>query len=213
MYEPRHFQQNDRAALQALMRAHPLAMLVTSSTAGLSADPIPLLYDAEDGEHGSLVGHVARANPLWKHAAGQPVLAVFGGPQAYISPNWYPGKAETHKVVPTWNYAVVQAHGTLEAIEDAAWLRALVERLSDTHEAAMPAPWSVNDAPEEFVQQMLRAIVGIRIPVARLVGKWKLSQNKGEGDLAALAHGLEVRGDADSLATAAMMRALPRQAT
>jgi transcriptional regulator len=213
MYRPRHFEQNDPAALRALMQSHPLATLVTQSADNLTADHVPLLYDPADGEHGTLVGHVARANPLWQHAAAKPVLVVFGGHQAYISPNWYPGKAETHKVVPTWNYAVVHAHGVLEAVHDAGWLRALVGRLSSTHEAGMPQPWSLNDAPEDFVQQMLRAIVGIRIPVTQLVGKWKLSQNKGSDDVDALARGLETRNDAGAQALALMMRKLPKETT
>ena len=212
MYQPRHFEQQDPATLHALMREHPLATLVSLTDDGLTADHIPLLYDAADGEHGTLVGHVARANPLWKLAAGTPVMAVFGGHQAYVSPSWYPDKATTHKVVPTWNYAVVHAHGALHAVEDAGWLHALLSRLSATHEAAMPQPWSVSDAPPEFVQQMLRAIVGIRIPVARLVGKWKLSQNKPAADIEALAGGLQTR-DGAAQALAQMMRDLPKETT
>ena len=123
-------------------------------------------------------------------AAGTPVLAIFRGPQAYVSPSWYPSKAGTHKVVPTWNYAVVHAHGVLEAVDDAPWLRALVGRLTDHHEAPRPAPWSVDDAPADYVQQMLRAIVGIRIPIERLVGKWKVSQNRSQADRKGVAHGL-----------------------
>jgi transcriptional regulator len=118
------------------------------------------------------------------------VLVVFGGPQAYVSPSWYPSKAATHKVVPTWNYTVVHAHGVLEAVEDAPWLEALVGRLTDHHEAPRPAPWAVDDAPADYVQQMLRAIVGIRIPLTRLVGKWKVSQNRSEADRLGVADGL-----------------------
>ena len=190
MYLPRHFEQRDRAALHALMREHPLAALVTSGPDGLTADHVPLELDATAGEHGMLVGHVARANPLWQSVAGKPVLAIFRGPQAYVSPSWYPSKAGTHKVVPTWNYAVVHAHGVLEAVDDAPWLRELVGRLTDRHEAPRPAPWSVGDAPADYVQTMLRAIVGIRIPIERLVGKWKVSQNRSQADREGVAQGL-----------------------
>jgi len=190
MYLPPYFEQQDRVALQALMREHPLAALVTSGPDGLTADHVPLEFDATAGEHGTLVGHVARANPLWQSAAGKPVLAIFRGPQAYVSPSWYPSKAGTHKVVPTWNYAVVHAHGVLEAVDDAPWLRELVGRLTDRHEAPRPAPWSVGDAPADYVQTMLRAIVGIRIPIERLVGKWKVSQNRSQADREGVAQGL-----------------------
>lgn len=189
MYLPAHFAQTDPAALQGLMRAHPLATLVSITAEGLTADHVPLEFDASAGEHGELRGHVARANPLWQRA-GQPVLAVFSGPQVYVTPNWYPSKATTHKVVPTWNYAVVHAHGTLHAEPDAPWLHALVTRLTQAHEAAQPAPWAVADAPDDYVQQMLRAIVGIRIPVARLVGKWKVSQNRSQADRDGVTAGL-----------------------
>ena len=164
--------------------------LVSLGEDGLTADHLPLEFDAMAGEYGTLLGHVARANPLWRVAAGTPVLVVFGGPQAYVSPSWYPSKAATHKVVPTWNYTVVHAHGVLQAVEDAPWLEALVGRLTDHHEAPRPAPWAVDDAPADYVQQMLRAIVGIRIPLTRLVGKWKVSQNRSEADRLGVADGL-----------------------
>jgi transcriptional regulator len=190
MYLPPHFEQRDPAALHALMREHPLAALVSLGEDGHTADHLPLEFDATAGEQGTLFGHVARANPLWRVAAGAPVLAVFGGPQAYVSPSWYPSKAATHKVVPTWNYTVVHAHGVLEAVEDAPWLRALVGRLTDQFEAPRPTPWAVDDAPTDYVQQMLRAIVGIRIPLTRLLGKWKVSQNRSEADRLGVADGL-----------------------
>jgi len=193
MYLPKHFEQNDPAALQALMREHPLATLVSSGPDGLTANHIPLEYDAEAN---LLRGHVARANPLWQQADGQAVLAVFSGPQAYISPSWYASKAATHKVVPTWNYAVVHAHGSLRAIDDAAWLHGFVSHLTGRHEAPLDKPWAVTDAPDDFVQQMLRAIVGIEIPLTRLVGKWKVTQNRGEADRAGVAEGLAGRQDA-----------------
>jgi transcriptional regulator len=187
MYLPSHFEQHDTAALHALMREHPLATLVSQQAGGVTADAIPLEYVAATQ---TLRGHVARANPLWREAAGQPVLAVFNGPQAYITPSWYPSKAATHKVVPTWNYTLVHAHGVLRAVEDAPWLHALVSGLTAHHEAPRPQPWAVADAPDDYVQQMLRAIVGIEIPMDRLIGKWKISQNRSDADRLGVAAGL-----------------------
>jgi transcriptional regulator len=163
------------------MRRRPLATLIVPTPQGPTADLIPLEFDAGTGAHGALRGHIARANPLWQ-SAGATVLAVFTGPQAYVSPGWYASKREHGKVVPTWNYTMVQARGRLAAVEDAAWLRALVGRLTQTHEAGQARPWAVEDAPEEFVQQMLRAIVGIEIELQSLVGKWKVSQNRSAAD-------------------------------
>lgn len=205
MYQPAHFEQSDREALAALMAAHPLAILVTVGSDGLTADHVPLAYDAQAR---TLRGHVARANPLWRRADGAEVLAVFRGPQAYVSPSWYPSKADTHKVVPTWNYAVVHAHGRLRAVDDADWLRSLVSGLTDTHEAPRTPPWKLADAPEDYVQQMLRAIVGIEIEVSRLVGKWKTSQNRSESDRLGVAQGLAL-GDAEAQAMAALVRGGP----
>jgi transcriptional regulator len=187
MYLPSHFEQHDAAALHALMREHPLATLVSQQASGITADAIPLEYVA--ASH-TLRGHVARANPLWREAAGRPVLAVFNGPQAYITPSWYPSKASTHKVVPTWNYTLVHAHGVLRAVEDAPWLHELVSGLTAHHEASRAQPWAVSDAPDDYVQQMLRAIVGIEIPVDRLIGKWKISQNRSDADRLGVAAGL-----------------------
>ena len=186
MYLPRHFEQNDPAVLAAAMHEHALATLVVATPAGPTADLIPLEYHPQIGPHGTLRGHVARANPLWRHV-GAAVLAVFQGPQAYVSPNWYPSKREHGKVVPTWNYTMVQARGTLRAVDDAPWVRALVGRLTEWHEAAQVAPWAVEDAPDDYVQQMLGAIVGIEIELTSLVGKWKVSQNRSAADRAGVA--------------------------
>ena len=201
MYLPKHFEQHDPAALAALMREHPLATLVTVQSGEPTADHIPLEFDAATQ---TLRGHVARANPLWRVADGQPVLAVFCDAQAYVSPSWYPSKAETHKVVPTWNYAVVHAHGRLRAIDSAPWLHDLVSRLTAHHESSQAKPWAVSDAPDDYVQPMLRAIVGIEIPVDRLVGKWKISQNRSAADRAGVATGLAA-GNADARAMAALV--------
>jgi transcriptional regulator len=191
MYLPKHFEQNDPAALQALMHEQPLATLVVNTPAGLDANLIPLEYDASAGPHGTLRGHVARANPLWKQLAAAPeALALFHGAQAYISPNWYPSKQQHGKAVPTWNYVVVEARGPLHAIDDPVWLRALVERLTRRHENGQPRPWQVNDAPADFTQQMLHAIVGIEMPLTALTGKWKATQNRPEADRLGVAAGL-----------------------
>jgi transcriptional regulator len=202
MYLPKHFEQADPAALQALIREHPLAALVTRGDDDLTADHVPLEFLPDAGAHGTLRGHVARANPLWKRA-GSDVLAIFSGPQAYITPSWYPSKAEHHKVVPTWNYTVVHAHGHLRAIEEAPWLHALVSGLTAHHEAPRAMPWAVADAPDDYVQQMLHAIVGIEIELTRLVGKWKVSQNRGEADRLGVAGGLAADAKA---AMAALVR-------
>jgi transcriptional regulator len=206
MYQPAAFVQADPAALHALMRGFPLATLVHAGADGLTADHLPLELDADAGV---LRGHVARANPLWRRAAGQRVLAVFHGPQGYVSPGWYPAKAEHGKVVPTWNYAVVHAHGTLRVIDDADWLRALVGRLTDRHEAAQARPWAVGDAPPDYLAAMLAAIVGIELPIERLEGKWKLSQNRAAADRRGVVAGL----GADPMAAwvgAAMKPGTPR---
>jgi transcriptional regulator len=205
VYLPKHFEQADPQVLAALMREHPLAALVTTQGGHTTADHVPLEYDEATR---MLRGHVARANPLWKAAAGQRVLAIFHGPQAYVSPSCYPSKAATHKVVPTWNYTVVHAHGTLQTVEDAPWLRELVGRLTDHHETAQAQPWSVNDAPADFVQQMLRAIVGIQIAVDSLVGKWKISQNRAEPDRLGVASGLQT-GSEEARAMAGLVRTPP----
>ena len=189
MYLPRHFEQNNRDALVALVREQPLATLIIATPQGPSADLIPLEFAPDEGEHGTLRGHVARANPLWRHA-GAAALAVFQGPDAYISPGWYASKREHGKVVPTWNYTMVQARGRLRVVEQAPWLHALVERLTQHHEAAQRTPWQVGDAPADFVAQMLGAIVGIEIPVDSLLGKWKVSQNRSAADRQGVAEGL-----------------------
>jgi transcriptional regulator len=188
MYLPSHFECRDEAALSALIDEHALAQIVHRSAEGaLDAEAVPLLWD---GERRCLLGHVARGNPLWRVADGQPVLALFSGSEAYVSPNWYPSKALTHKAVPTWNYAIVHAHGTLHARDDMGWLRAFLPRLTARHEATQPKPWTLADAPEDYLQPMMRAIVGIEIPVARLVGKVKASQNRSAADREGVAQAL-----------------------
>jgi transcriptional regulator len=206
MYQPAHFVEHDAGALLALMTAHPLATLVRGGTE-LAADILPLeVARTEAGWR--ITGHVARANALWREADGQPVLLLFQGPQAYVSPNWYPSKFQHGKAVPTWNYAMVQVHGTLRAIQDPEWLRALVTRLTERHETGRPVPWHVADAPPDYLDAMLKAIVGIEIEVTRVEGKFKLSQNRDASDRTGVVLGLESdaslnrQPDADALAQA-----------
>ncbi len=208
MYLPKHFDQQDSAAWHALAKAHPFASLMWQAEDGLQAEHLPLLWDADGGAHGTLRGHVARANPAWQHAAGQQVLVVFQGPQGYISPSWYPSKSATAKVVPTWNYAVVHAHGRLSAVEDAGWLQSLVERLTNTFESARAHPWRVSDAPADYIEAMKSAIVGIEIPVQRVQAKFKLSQNRNAADVAGVVAGLTGEGS-DAAASLAQRMANP----
>ena len=189
MYQPAHFVEQDADALLALMTAAPLATLVRGG-AELAADVLPLEVERV-GAGWRVTGHVARANALWREADGQPVLAIFQGPQAYISPNWYPSKAQHGKAVPTWNYTMVQVHGTLRAIEDPQWLRAFVTRLTERHEGGRAMPWHVADAPADYLDAMLKAIVGIEIEVTKLEGKFKLSQNRSAEDRTGVVLGLE----------------------
>jgi len=206
MYRVAAFSEDRVTVMHALIRAHPLATLVTSAGGALEANHIPMLIDPAPAPHGTLRGHVARANPLWRERHdGCEALAVFQGPQAYVTPSWYPSKQDTGKVVPTWNYAVVHARGPLIVRDDRAWLRDLVSRLTDLQEAGLPQPWGVTDAPADYIERMLEAIVGIEIPVVQLQGKWKVSQNRQEADRAGVIDGLVRRGDAQALAMAELV--------
>ncbi|CDG85408.1 FMN-binding negative transcriptional regulator [Janthinobacterium agaricidamnosum] len=190
MYTPSHFNETRLDVLHALIAAHPLGALVRLDGGELCADHVPfdIAAPTPDAPFGTLRAHVARANPLWRAAA--PAMVLFQGPQAYISPAWYEEKARSGKVVPTFNYAVVHAHGTLRAIHDPEWLLALLERLTDRHEARQAAPWRVADAPPDYIARMLAAIVGIEIPLRRIDGKWKASQNRSQADRSGIAAGL-----------------------
>jgi len=196
MYLPKHFEESRAEVLHELIRTHPLGLLVTLADAGLQANPVPFMLDADPaGGPGVLRAHVARANPLWRETRSDvEVLVVFQGPQAYVSPSWYPSKAEHGKVVPTWNYVMVQARGTLRAIDDPAWVRAFVTRLTTRHEAVQAKPWAVADAPPDYIEATARAIVGLEITLSALVGKWKVSQNRSAADRAGVASGLRAAG-------------------
>ena len=205
MYQPTHFSQTDAAQIRALVSAHPLATLCHQAGGQPTADHVPLLWEGDGGPHGTLRGHVARANPLWREMTGKTVLAVFHGPQAYVTPSWYPSKAATAKVVPTWNYAVVHLRGTLQPVEDAAWLHALVGRLTQAHEQTRAHPWAVSDAPRDYLDAMVRAIVGLEIVVTQVEAKWTVSQNRTESDRLGVVAGLSAEPTEDARAMAAFV--------
>jgi transcriptional regulator len=192
MYVPDHFREDRPDVLQDAVRRIGFATLVTQ---GLEANHLPMLLDAK-GERRVLRGHVARANPVWKQGAGE-VLAIFLGAHAYVSPNWYPSKAETGKAVPTWNYITVHARGTINWVQDPDWLRTHVGALSATHEAGRENPWAISDAPASYLDGLLRAIVGFELVITKLEGKWKLSQNRDAADRAGVRDGLLRDGHED----------------
>jgi transcriptional regulator len=211
MYVPSHFRQSDNAELHALMRAQPLATLVTQSADGPVANHIPLLLDVEAGRC-VLSGHLPRSNPAWKdQPPDAPVLALFHGPQAYVSPTWYAAKADGGRVVPTWNYTAVHARGRLRVVDDAAWLRAHLEAITDSQESRFGHPWKVSDAPADFTERLVQALVGIEIEITGLEGKWKIGQNRSAEDRAGVAAGLRSLGEAAGAdRIAALMAAIDR---
>jgi transcriptional regulator len=191
VYLPKHFEETRVDVLHALVRDFPFAAVVCGADSGLVANHIPFILCSDTGEFGTLRGHIAHANPLWQLPMREAnALVIFQGPASYISPNWYPGKAEEGKRVPTWGYAVAHAHGPIRFIHDRDWLLQLVSQLSETHEAAQAKPWTVNEAPSDYIERLLAAIVGIEIPIEKLIGKWKLDQNKSELDQAGMLNGL-----------------------
>lgn len=191
MYLPPHHRLDDRDALFALIEAHPLGTWVCQGAGGLTVNHIPFLLDRSQGPHGTLLGHVARANTVWRdlHTA-TPCVVAFLGPQTYITPGWYPGKAEHGRVVPTWNYSAAHAHGVARVVEDRDALLDLLTRLTDAQEAGRPDPWRVGDAPADFIERLSRAIVGIQIPIERLEGKLKASQDEARADRVGTVNGL-----------------------
>jgi transcriptional regulator len=201
MYTPAAFTETRVDVMHALIASYPLGALAMHGPNGLAADHIPFEISAPsaDAPFGVLRAHVARANPLWRRD-GEHVLALFQGPQAYVSPALYEQKQIDGKVVPTWNYAIVHAHGTLRAVEDPAWLYALLQRLTQRHEAPRAEPWSIGDAPREYIDTLLKAVVGIEIVIERLEGKWKASQNRTAGDQARVYAGLASRPEGRAMA-------------
>lgn len=206
MYVPKYHEESDISVLHALIRAQPLGTWVTHSDGELLANHIPFLLDPSRGAHGTLIGHVARANPAWQSFSKTVNSVVaFQGPQTYITPSWYPSKHAHGKAVPTWNYAVVHAHGMPRAIEDRDWLLQHVNQLTDVHESDQALPWKVSDAPQEFTDKLLQAIVGIEIPIVKLVGKWKVSQNRPAPDKLGVVAGLAARDDTQSKEMASLV--------
>jgi transcriptional regulator len=198
MYLPTAFAEDRLEVKHGLIRAYPLGMLVIPGAAP-TADLVPFALYPDEGEAGLgvLRAHIARANPAWKAlAAAGECLVVFQGPEAYISPTWYASKATSHKVVPTWNYAMVQVRGRARIVDDAAWLGQQLRALTALQEGAMPEPWEVDDAPLDFIEGLLKAIIGIEIPIASISGKWKVSQNRGVADASGVVAGLRERAAA-----------------
>ena len=196
MYQPPHFREDRLDIQHAMIRSQSLGLLITAGPGGLQANHIPFLIDPDASERGTLRAHLARANPqLQELAAVNQCMIAFQGPQQYISPSLYPTKRETGKVVPTWNYITVHAWGRPQVMDDAAWLRQQIDDLTRHKEAARAAPWNVSDAPEAFVDAQVKGIVGLEIPIARIEGKWKVSQNRPAIDQVGVAAGLRGAGD------------------
>jgi len=197
MYQPPLHRKEDLKALHALIRAQPLGLLVSTGPDGLEANSIPFLVDASASKLGTLRAHMARANGQWRSLDGSTeALVIFQGADRYISPNWYATKRETGKVVPTWNYVMVQARGRPRAIEDPAWLRVQIEDLTRMHEGRRPAPWAVGDAPADFIAMQVKAIVGMEMEITHIAGKWKASQNRPAADREGVIAGLQAEADA-----------------
>jgi transcriptional regulator len=211
LYLPEYFKVNDVQTLHATIRKITFGTLVTQGSAGMEASHVPMLLDPEPGPNGTLHGHIARANPQWERfVAGSEALAMFVGPQGYITPSWYATKRATGKVVPTWNYVAIHAYGRPTFFDDSERLRMLVTRLTQTQETPRAAPWAVSDAPASFIDAMLRAIVGFELPIERLEGKWKMSQNRPEEDRQGVLEGLAREGGAREAAIAETIRAANR---
>lgn len=209
MYLPAHFNESRVEVLHQMMRARPLATLVAVCESGLVANHIPVETLSDPPPYGLIRGHIARANPLWRNYRPESeALAIFQGPQAYISPSFYPLKKQTGEVVPTWDYAVVHARGTLKFIQDAGWLREFVSGLTNSHEAPRQMPWKIDDAPPPYIEKMLSLIVGFEFSVVGLSGKWKLSQNHPESNRLGVAQGLSGAAEAEPREVGAMLTAL-----
>lgn len=212
LYNPNHFRVDDDDALQAFIRDHAFATLVSTRDGNLSVSHLPMILETGNKGSSTLKGHIARANGHWKDIGdGIEALAIFHGPQAYVTPQWYPSKLEHAKVVPTWNYAVAHVHGRARTVEDSDWLHAHVSALTNANEAAFAHQWAVEDAPADYLDKMLKAIVGIEIAVTRVEGKWKLSQNRTEADRLGVTNGLAARSNAEARAVHELMKGEERR--
>ena len=210
MYVPAHFEESDTDRLHALITGHPFGILVTHGANGLDANHLPFELEVRHGSLGVLHTHVARANAVWKDlSSGDEVLVVFRGADAYISPNWYPSTHEHHRQVPTWNYMVAHAHGRVTVRDDERYLRALVGRLTKRYEASQPHPWKMADSSPAFINEMIASIVGLEIGITRLIGKFKLGQNKEKRDVLGAADALKAQGH-NAIADAMLARVAER---
>ena len=206
MYIPRHNEEKRVSLMHSLIVSRPLGTLVTLGASGLFASHIPMILEDDGSQFGVLKGHISRANTQWRDFVPTvEALAIFAGHQHYISPNWYPGTKEHGREVPTWNYVVVHAYGPLKVIQDHDWLLTNVEKLTNNHEAASPNPWKVSDAPEDFIKSQLNGIVGLELPIRRLEGKWKVSQNRSERERNGVVDGLSRLNTPESLAMKALV--------
>lgn len=212
MYQPPHFREDRLDVQHGLIAAFPLGTLVTVGPTGLTANHIPFLVDPHDGPFGALRAHVARANPVWRETdPDQEVLAIFQGSESYITPSWYETKRQTHKVVPTWNYAAVHVHGRMRAIEDEAWLHRQLADLTHLKESLRAEPWAVTDAPAPFVAGQVKGIVGLALAITRIEGKWKVSQNRPEADRLGVVQGLLAENSDETRAMAGLVEAFGRK--
>ncbi len=208
MYIPPQFKQPDIEVMHELIRNCPLATLVTMGSNGINANHIPLHLSVTPEPHGVLRGHVARSNPIWSDLESDiDTLAIFDGPVTYISPSWYATKQETGKVVPTWNYTVVHAYGSLRIIDDAVWVRTQLETLTNHNEAVFPEPWEVSDAPEDFTEKLIAAVIGIEMVITRLSGKWKVSQNQPPQNQSSVIQGLNASRQCEAVTMAELVKA------
>lgn len=206
MYVPKYNEENNLQTLHDLIRSRPLGTWSSIVDGAIVTDHIPFVLHENRGEFGTLVGHVARSNPIWKEfSTASESVVVFQGEQAYITPSWYPSKKEHGKAVPTWNYVVVHAHGIPKKIEDPEWLLKHLNELTEIHESEQSLPWKVSDAPGGFIDQLVQAIVGIEIPINRIIGKWKLGQNRPAADKLGVIAGLLSTNDADALGLASRL--------
>lgn len=207
MYLPKHFEERDPERLRSFIARSPLGTLVTQTESGLDANHIPFVFADTGSTAGTLHGHIARANPLWREVLRDATaLVIFQGPDSFISPSWYPSKRENARVVPTWNYAVVHVHGVLRFVDDPAWVRSHVDALTRAHEGKRNPPWAVTDAPADFVEKMVAAVIGIEISITQLVGKWKVSQNRSMSDRVGVIEALEREAMPSGTAIAALIK-------
>lgn len=213
MYQPPHFREDDLGVQHALIREHPLGLLITAGASGLIANSVPFHLDAEGSEKGTLQLHLAKANTQWRDIQdGAPVLAVFQGANSYVTPSWYQTKRETGKVVPTWNYAIVQARGPARVIDDHGWLLKQINAITGEQEEKRNAPWAVGDAPDDFIRAQLKGIIGIEIEITAIDGKWKVSQNRPVADRQGVAAGLgEIPDQTEMLDLVKRYGALPAE--